>query len=177
MPNNYYDLDDILADAEKLPCRFELTVPGLGYLEGNPGKSIKKDTKLELPLWMAEFLATCLIMGDESPSFIRLEEPDFLNPKVLNAIKSNATSVDIHSILPNFYKLIEKWSTMFGNTELIEITMQMLNERSFEINNYASNTNKNINSNFLFSLDEFEKYLFKVTTENNKHMRRWINED
>ena len=46
MTSNYFDLDDILADSEKIPCRFNITVPGLGYLEGNPGKAIAKDTKI-----------------------------------------------------------------------------------------------------------------------------------
>jgi hypothetical protein len=32
---SYYDVDAILTDAQKVPCTFELTVPGLGYLEGN----------------------------------------------------------------------------------------------------------------------------------------------
>lgn len=32
---SYYDVDAILTDAQKVPCTFELTVPGLGYVEGN----------------------------------------------------------------------------------------------------------------------------------------------
>lgn len=66
-----------LSDHEqKVPCTFELTVPGLGYLQGNPGedvwlqvllsirqcslaykKQMKQGTKVELPLWLGEMLA------------------------------------------------------------------------------------------------------------------------
>ena len=42
MTTDYYDLDDILADSEKLTCKFNITVPGLGYLEGNPGNLFMK---------------------------------------------------------------------------------------------------------------------------------------
>lgn len=176
MASNYYDLDDILADGEKIPCRFNITVPGLGYLEGNPGKAIPKDTKVELPLWLAEILAICELLEESQQSFIDLSQPDFINTKVLNAIKTNAVSMDLHSILTNYYKLSEKWASMFNDMELTELVMQMLKERSFEINNFASNTNKQINSNFIYSLDEFEKKLFKVTSESNKQMRKWLKE-
>lgn len=38
--SSYYDVDAILTDAEKVPCTFELTVPGLGYLDGNSGGDV-----------------------------------------------------------------------------------------------------------------------------------------
>lgn len=34
---SYYDVDAILTDTQKLPCTFQLDVPGLGYLDGNAG--------------------------------------------------------------------------------------------------------------------------------------------
>lgn len=176
MTSKYYDIDDILAESEKIPCRFNLTVPGLGYLEGNPGKSIKKDTKIELPLWLAEVLAICLILDDSDQSFIELAEPDYINSKVINAIKSDPITVDLHTVLPNFYKLVEKWAAMFSEAELISIVMQMLKERAFEINNYASNTNKHLSNTFIYSLDEFEKKLFRITSDSSKEMRKWMNE-
>ena len=54
---SYYDVDAILTDAQKVPCAFELTVPRLGYLEGNMSGDIKKGSKVELPLWLGEMLA------------------------------------------------------------------------------------------------------------------------
>ena len=40
---SYYDIDAILTDAQKLPCTFELEIPGLGYLDGNEGGSVIHD--------------------------------------------------------------------------------------------------------------------------------------
>jgi hypothetical protein len=37
---SYYDVDAILTDSQKLPCTFELDVPGLGYIEGNAGGTV-----------------------------------------------------------------------------------------------------------------------------------------
>ena len=38
---SYYDIDAILTDSQKLPCTFELDVPGLGYLDGNAGGTVR----------------------------------------------------------------------------------------------------------------------------------------
>ncbi|CAK7898113.1 DNA replication complex GINS protein Psf3p [[Candida] anglica] len=172
--SDYYDLDAILADGEKIPCRFNMSVPGLGYLEGNPGKPVEKDTKVELPLWLAEVLAVCELSEASQTSFIDLANPDFISQKVLNAIKANPLTVDLHSILTNYYKLSEKWAAMFNDAELAQVISTMLKERAFEINNYACNANKSTNNNFLYSLDEFEKALYKKTATSNKQMRQWI---
>lgn len=37
---SYYDVDAILTDADKVPCAFELDIPGLGYLDENPGGDV-----------------------------------------------------------------------------------------------------------------------------------------
>ena len=41
---SYYDLEAILTDSQKIPCTFKIDVPGLGYLDGNPGGVVSKST-------------------------------------------------------------------------------------------------------------------------------------
>ncbi|EDK47344.1 hypothetical protein LELG_05525 [Lodderomyces elongisporus NRRL YB-4239] len=192
--SSYYDLDDILADAEKLPCSFNHTVPGLGYLEGNPGKSIKQGTNIELPIWLCGVLAvihthsssantaSAASQDDETP-FVSLMDPDFINEKVKNALKSDSTSLDLHKLSPQYYKMVERWCNLFEERELVELIMDSLKLRSFEINNYASNIagssggkGKHFNNEFIYTLDEFEKRLFKETGESHKLMRQWLKE-
>lgn len=38
--NSYYDIDAILTDAQKVPCIFDLDIPGLGYLDENAGGDV-----------------------------------------------------------------------------------------------------------------------------------------
>ena len=38
--SGYYSIDAILTDAQKVPCTFELDVPGLGYLDDNAGGDV-----------------------------------------------------------------------------------------------------------------------------------------
>ena len=37
---SYYDIDAILTDAQKVPCTFDLDIPGLGYLDENAGGDV-----------------------------------------------------------------------------------------------------------------------------------------
>lgn len=38
---SYYDIDAILTDAQKVPCTFDLDIPGLGYLDENAGGDVR----------------------------------------------------------------------------------------------------------------------------------------
>jgi hypothetical protein len=68
----YYDIDAILTDAQvlntpclhradtnypdqKVPSTFEITVPNLGYLDGNPGGAVRliPQTHFALPEWIS----------------------------------------------------------------------------------------------------------------------------
>ncbi|KAJ3315774.1 DNA replication protein, partial [Blyttiomyces sp. JEL0837] len=55
--DEYWDLDAILADHQKVPSFFLADVPGYGFLEGNHEENLSRNTRVELPYWLAEFLA------------------------------------------------------------------------------------------------------------------------
>ncbi|GME68937.1 unnamed protein product [[Candida] boidinii] len=166
---SYYDLDDILADSQKLPCKFSITVPGLGYLQGQPGKKIKKDSILELPIWLAEILAVCAVNsnGNENQdneededednnnntqsTFLQLIQPDYFSPKIINAIKADSLSLDLHSLLSNYYKIVIKWGWMFNDEELINVISKMLIQRSCEINDLSCSLTNSSSINSLNS--------------------------
>ncbi|CAR24609.1 DNA replication protein PSF3 [Lachancea thermotolerans CBS 6340] len=177
----YYDIDDILADAAKFPCRFNYAVPGLGYLEGNVGEEIKKNAKVELPLWLARILA--IVGGDEEADpdsegalpFVELLAPEILSSRVMNAIKSSPVALDVHSINAHFYALAVKWATLFDDRELVRVLNYMLLERTREIHNHAaSGTLGGAPSTFMLTLDEFEKKLYRDTHSGCKETRHWI---
>ena len=59
MLGSYWDLDDVLASNERIPCRAESVGKGLGWLELG-GRSKQSDlqtgTEMELPYWLASSL-------------------------------------------------------------------------------------------------------------------------
>lgn len=150
-------------------------MPKVGYLEGTPGTDVKAGTKLELPFWIAEVLAMSPSSPNSDEAFLDLLQPDALQKRVINAIKANPVSLDVHSISPHFYALVEKWCLLFGDKELSTVAQAMLKERSDEINNFAQNTRgTHQESGFLFSLDEYEKQLYKASHESYKELKKWM---
>ena len=175
---SYYDLDDFLSESQRVPCKFNITVPLLGYLEGTPGADISEGSKVELPLWIAEFLAISAVSETSEVGFVDLLQPEALNKKVINAIKTDAVSLDAHSICQHFYSLVEKWAKLYNDKELSEVAQQMLRDRAHEINNYAQNLRgAHQESNILYSLDEFEKVLYKTSHDSYKQLRKWMHNE
>lgn len=117
--SSYYDVDAILTDAQKVPCTFELTVPGLGYLEGNMSGDMKQGSKIELPLWLGEMLA--LSQSLNTSSLVTLDPPTALSPRVLNALKADPRTVDLRALAPHFYNLGARILELFDEEDMIEV--------------------------------------------------------
>jgi GINS complex subunit 3 len=147
---SYYDIDAILTDAQKVPCTFELTVPGLGYVEGNMSGDMKQGSKVELPLWLGEMLAlryfilfpfipshlthppasfdvkqqhanTAYSQSLNTSSLVTIDHPTALAPRVLNALKADPRTVDLRALAPHFYNLGSRILELFEEEEMIEV--------------------------------------------------------
>ncbi|QLG70939.1 hypothetical protein HG535_0A08860 [Zygotorulaspora mrakii] len=199
----YFDIEDVLADSVEVPCKFQFKMPGLGYLEGNPGRAIEKNSKLNLPLWLARILAIVGGGSDEDTEyepeepipFVELLKPDFFATKFINSAKASPESLDVHSVNAYFYSLAVKWITLFEDKELASVVSEMLLARALEINNHAGSVNivtsttttdsrleshsvhfesANKNSQFLMTLDQFEKDLHRHAHDSYKQTKRWM---
>ena len=54
----YLDIDVILSEDERLPCKFLADVAYLGHLDpSNAEDYLPAETKVELPLWLAQSLS------------------------------------------------------------------------------------------------------------------------
>lgn len=178
---SYYDIDDILAEGQKLPAKFNMSIPGLGYLIGRPGEEIGEDDKVELPIWLAEILAICSTGADESEdpekqTFVRLIEPEFFSKQFLNFIKSDPLKISLGPYA-YYYKIVSKWSYMFNDVELVELISKMLVSRAAEINDLSYKLNDQFtgdNQQFVNGLENFEKELFKTSHLCYKDMKKWL---
>ena len=125
---------------QKVQCTFEITVPSLGYLQGNPGQpvrfvttppsayiltsgKIKEGTKLEIPLWLAEMLAVS--QTSTNSTNVTLDLPDCLSHKVLNALKADARTVELRALAPHFYALGTRILELFEDEELSDVLSEV----------------------------------------------------
>ncbi|MCJ1444548.1 MAG: DNA replication protein [Stictis urceolatum] len=174
--SSYYDIDAILTDAQKVPCTFELDVPGLGVLDNNAGGDIRKGTQVSLPLWLGGFLAPQTFGG--TTSALSIDLPASLAPRILNALKANPRTVDLRAQAPFFYALAAAALELFEEDEIVDILTETFKLRAAEISDHAHNTQGALGEGveFLRGLDEMERQLFRAAHESSKRMRIWMGE-
>ncbi|KAI9880550.1 MAG: DNA replication protein [Pleopsidium flavum] len=173
---SYYDIDAILTDASKVPCSFELSVPGLGYLDGNSGGDMKQGTRVELPLWLGEMLAVGQRLG--TPPLVTLDLPNALSQRVLNALKADSKTVDLRTLATHFYGLGARILELFEEEEMVEVLSDAFKKRAAEIADHAHNPRGALGegAEFLRGLDEAERQLFRAAHDSAKAMRVWMGE-
>ncbi|KAH8697594.1 putative GINS complex subunit Psf3 [Talaromyces proteolyticus] len=173
---SYYDIDAILTDGQKLPCTFELEVPGLGFLEGNPGENIKTGTQVDLPLWLGEMLSIGARLG--TSRLVTLDIPSALSERVMNALKADPRTVDLRAQAPHFYSLGVRILELFEEEEMGDVLSDTLSKRAAEVANHAHNPRGALGDgvDFLRGLDETERQLFRIAHDSAKEIRIWAGE-
>ncbi|KAK9378227.1 uncharacterized protein V2V93DRAFT_376535 [Kockiozyma suomiensis] len=180
MPTRYYNIDDILTDAQKIPAVFQIPVPGMGYLEHGRSEStdIKQGARLELPLWMAEPLAVSGESDNLPNGFVTVSPPAPFNSRVINALKANAINVDLRSQTMYFFRLGQRWVELTGDETLLDQILQAFTERAAIVNDYAYNTRSTAlmtdNTEFMGKLDETEVKLFRAAHDASRQFKKWV---
>lgn len=142
---SYYDIDAILTDAQKVPCTFDLDIPGLGYLDENAGgdvplpiqtqysnyvaaltphSQIKAGTRVSLPLWLSTLLAVQRL-GPSSQALCTLDLPASIAPRVLAALKAGPKTVDLRQLASHYYELAARVLELFEEEEIVDILCEV----------------------------------------------------
>ncbi|KAG2165952.1 hypothetical protein JADG_005691 [Aureobasidium aubasidani] len=173
---SYYNIDAVLTDAQKVPCTFELSVPNMGYLQGNPGEDacIKQGSKVELPLWLAEMLAVSNPSGNSS--LATLDLPQALSQRVMNALKADPKTVDLRAQAQHFYNIGARMLELFEEEEMVDILTDTFKQRAAEISDQALNSRSALGegADFARGLDETERQLFRAAHDGTTAVKKWF---
>jgi len=91
MDDDYYSIDSILSENQKIQCTFKVDIPDMGHLDRGNERDIKAQSKVQLPLW----LAFILIYSDYADFTI----PPPFNSRVRNALNAEAKSVRLSALV------------------------------------------------------------------------------
>ncbi|KAI0121324.1 DNA replication complex GINS protein psf-3 [Xylariales sp. AK1849] len=179
---SYYDLDAILTDAEKVPCKFELEVPDLGYLDNNPSQSLKPHTTVSLPLWLAELLALAnrSASSQDSSPFLTLSVPSTLSNEVISALKADPRAVPLRDQTHNFYALATRMLDLFEEPEMCAVLRRTFVTRAGETALHArkagaTSANKvTAGGDFLSGLEAWERALFRRAHDGARNSKDWM---
>ncbi|KEZ40733.1 DNA replication complex GINS protein PSF3 [Scedosporium apiospermum] len=175
---SYYDIDAILTEAEKVPCKFELDVPDLGHLDNNPSQPLKSGTNLTLPLWLAEMLAISSTGEDAKPP-VTMSPPAALSTEVVQALKADPRAVPLRDQSAHFYGLGTRMLDLFEDKELAEVLRKTFVVRAAEVGLHAGKVGDDVpvggaGEEFLRGLDEWERGLFRKAHEGAKGTKEWM---
>ncbi|EPY49639.1 GINS complex subunit Psf3 [Schizosaccharomyces cryophilus OY26] len=162
---DYYDIDGILSENQKVPCTCNVSIPGLGH----EGREVPAGSKVELPFWLAEVLAV--------NSFVSIHMPAPFSSVVRNALKASPTSVLLRDICTTYYHFAENMLHVISDQQLAQLSLDTLRKRSLVIADGALNPHGALqqNSDFINGLDDFEKYLLRIAHSTHRNLIHWQN--
>ncbi|KAL8850783.1 MAG: hypothetical protein Q9221_004281 [Calogaya cf. arnoldii] len=176
---SYYSISAILTSAQKVPCTFDLPIPNLGFLDDNPGGDIAPHTPLPLPLYLAELLAVQQLDHHNKP-LLTLDLPSALQPRVLNALRADAKSVDLRGLEVYFFEGASRVLELLEEEGVGDVLCEAFKKRAAEIADHARNarggTSSGDGGEFLRGLDEWERGLFRAAHDSSKAVRLWMGE-
>ncbi|KAJ1660020.1 DNA replication protein [Dispira simplex] len=147
---DYYDIDDILADQQRIPCHLTVDIPGLATNETRSnGGQLQADTTIELPLWMAESLA--------ANDFVELQLPRPYGSRMQRILYASCRNVNFHALCPYFYKFGLKLSLALDEPQLNELLADVYRQRLELVLDAAQRSDAQNMVEFISQLDETEK--------------------
>jgi len=127
---DYWNIDDILAEEEMVPCTFNVDARGLTYLKQMSNtaatigqaqavkakavdKVLQAGTKIDLPTWMGVSLA--------QREIVELNKPLFLTSKFFDQVKAGSDVVTMRNHSLYIYEVVLKLIELYPNERIEDI--------------------------------------------------------
>ncbi|KAL9061275.1 MAG: hypothetical protein Q9162_000149 [Coniocarpon cinnabarinum] len=97
--------------------------------------------------------------------------PHALSSRVMNALKADPRTVDVRAQAPHFYTLAARMLDLFEEDEMVDVLSDTFKKRAMVIADHAHNPR---GGEFLQSLDESERQLFRSAHDSAKATQEWL---
>ncbi|TRM68296.1 hypothetical protein BD626DRAFT_114095 [Schizophyllum amplum] len=185
MEDDYFSIDAILAENQKIQCTFRRDIPEMGHLGGGNTRDIKAGSKVAIPVW----LAYILIYSE----WVDFNIPTAFGSKVKNALSADEKSVRLSGLVGagsswyGFGKTImdilieeqgKEMSDMLTGTfhkRLLEVIDQAQHFAALGPAGAGGGSGNNAQS-FREGLDTTERELFTIAQDSAKRTKKWYEE-
>lgn len=165
----YYDLDDILTEAELLPCSFNVQAANLGFLDDTTDDpDLEQGTKLKLPVWVAEIFFKKAIISITLPSFFK--------PRFRENILADPSVIHLNGRCSYYYELGMKLAVEFGQLSIADFLEKTFTHRFQDILDMSQNTVAPKVDKFYPRLTEMERQIFDRKISSCKKYLQWKKE-
>ncbi|KAK1123753.1 hypothetical protein K0M31_008448 [Melipona bicolor] len=97
---DYFAITDILSTEERISCKIEVELPGLGFLDSScQSENLKVGTKVEFPLWLAEPLKNL------QNSVVSVDIPKIYKEGYREILEADAEVIVLSKWNPFYYEL------------------------------------------------------------------------
>ncbi|KAJ2727119.1 DNA replication protein [Coemansia sp. Benny D115] len=160
---SYYDIDDILAGQERVPCFLRVDLDGLGS-EGSGGSSkVLRNSRWTLPYWIAD----------------RLNEEDYLDMEVSPVFAKRANrmyaaspeSMQLRAICQHYYQFGLQLGEMVP--EIPQVLHNMYMTRIQKVARIAQQGNNIEALDFVQSLDRMEERMLRLCQHSQGAIANW----
>ncbi|KAF9468931.1 hypothetical protein BDZ94DRAFT_1244953 [Collybia nuda] len=182
MEFDYFSIDAILAENQKLQCNFNREILGMGHLGGGSERDIVMGSKIQLPYWLAN---TILLS-----TWADINIPAPFGARVRNALLADARSVRLSGLVGagglwyGFGKSIMDMVLDEQANELSKMLRVTFRDRLVEIIDQAqhfaalgpaggSGSTGDTAQAFREGLDASEREIFALAQESAKRTKRW----
>ncbi|KAH9071665.1 GINS complex Psf3 component [Lactarius deliciosus] len=170
MEDDYYSIDSILSENQKIQCTFKVDIPDMGHLDGGHERDIKAQSKIQLPLWLAFIL--------------------IYSSRVRNALNAEAKSVRLSALVGagghwyGFGKIIMRLLDDAQANEMSDLLTKTFRDRLAEVIDQAQHFaalgpagggGQSGDSALAFreGLEVTERELFSLAQESAKKTKQW----
>ncbi|EDO34905.1 predicted protein [Nematostella vectensis] len=168
--NDYFDLDDVLATQERIPCKLEVQIYNLGFLDpSSEGDHLHSGSKLELPLWLARELCS------RRRKIVSVEIPKGYKESYREILKADANVVDLHRLGPYFYEIGTKLMHFEydENPQIVKAIQETFIKRFRKIMDSSQNAPNEDSTSLTSKLDHLERQLFEKGKKGIKEFLQW----
>ncbi|KAJ7591216.1 hypothetical protein C8J56DRAFT_1163225 [Mycena floridula] len=186
MDEDYFSIDAILAENQKLQCTFKRDIPDMGHLGGGSQRDIAALSKLQIPIWLLYILVYS--------NWADFNIPVPFGPKVRNALNAEARSVRLSNLVGagglwyGFGKTITSMLDDEQANEISNVLIKTFKDRLVDVVDQAQHfaalgpvgggggATGDTAQAFREGLDSTERELFTLAQESAKRTKRWYEE-
>ncbi|KAM9956868.1 hypothetical protein ACTFIR_003603 [Dictyostelium discoideum] len=163
---SYFDINDILAEEQKITCNFFYDAYNLGQLEeGSRDPDMKKGSKVDLPYWMALALA--------KSNFVSVIMPPEYQDEYKNKLIADPNVISMR-LFPYYDKIGVQLSDFFGDRKLKLLLFRVFRERFLNIYSQSINLKETDISKILGNLTYQEREVFSNGYKSSNDYDKWM---
>ncbi|KAJ2898803.1 DNA replication protein [Coemansia aciculifera] len=161
---NYYDIDDILAGQERVPCVLRADLDGLGSAGSGGGTSkVQRNARWGLPYWMADRL--------NEEDYVDMEVSPVFSKRASRMYAASPESMQLRAICQHFYQFGLQLGDMVP--EIPHVLRNMYVQRVYKVARIAQQGQNVEALDFVQSLDKTEARMLKLCQQAQSAISLW----